>query len=114
MPFVNVKLIEGVFTPEQKQQIVRDLTDAMVAIAGENMRQVTWVVVEEVHSGDWGHRRIPAQHCERQGPRGRRAGRLVTPPAALLASGREKARRGRALGRCPRPALGPDRRCAGH
>jgi len=23
-----------------------------------------------------GHRRIPAQHCERQGPRGRRAGRL--------------------------------------
>src|SRR5580704_5337917 len=54
MPFVNVKLIEGVFTPEQKQQIVRDLTDAMVAIEGENMRQVTWVVVEEVHSGDWG------------------------------------------------------------
>ena len=34
------KLIEGVFTPEQKQQIVRDLTDAMVAIEGENMRQV--------------------------------------------------------------------------
>ncbi len=26
----------------------------MVAIEGENMRQVTWVVVEEVHSGDWG------------------------------------------------------------
>jgi len=28
MPFVTVKLIEGVFTPEQKQRIVRDLTDA--------------------------------------------------------------------------------------
>jgi 4-oxalocrotonate tautomerase len=54
MPFVNVKLIEGVFTPDQKQQIVRDLTEAMVAIEGENMRAVTWVVVEEVHSGDWG------------------------------------------------------------
>jgi 4-oxalocrotonate tautomerase len=26
----------------------------MVAIEGENMRPVTWVVVEEVHSGDWG------------------------------------------------------------
>ena len=26
----------------------------MVAIEGENMRDVTWVVVEEVHSGDWG------------------------------------------------------------
>ena len=41
MPFVNVKLIEGVFTPGQKQQIVRDLTEAMVAIEGENMRPVT-------------------------------------------------------------------------
>jgi 4-oxalocrotonate tautomerase len=54
MPLVNVKLIEGVFTPMQKQEMVRKLTDAMVAIEGENMRQVTWVVVEEVKSGDWG------------------------------------------------------------
>jgi 4-oxalocrotonate tautomerase len=54
MPLVNVKLIEGVFSNEQKQQIVRDLTEAMVAIEGENMRPVTWVIVEEVHSGDWG------------------------------------------------------------
>lgn len=54
MPFVNVKVVEGVFTPEQKHRIVSDLTDAMVAIEGENMRQVTWVLVEEVKSGDWG------------------------------------------------------------
>jgi 4-oxalocrotonate tautomerase len=54
MPFVNVKLIEGVFSSQQKQEIVRRLTDTMVDIEGENMRQVTWVVVEEVKSGDWG------------------------------------------------------------
>ena len=54
MPLINVKLIEDVFTPEQKRRIVEELTDAMVAIEGENMRQVTWVVVEEVRSGDWG------------------------------------------------------------
>jgi 4-oxalocrotonate tautomerase len=54
MPLINVKLIEHVFTPEQKQQIVETLTDAMVSIEGENMRSVTWVVVEEVKSGDWG------------------------------------------------------------
>jgi 4-oxalocrotonate tautomerase len=54
MPFVNVKLIEGVFTPAQKQEMIRKLTDAMVSIEGENMRPVTWVVVEEVKSGDWG------------------------------------------------------------
>jgi 4-oxalocrotonate tautomerase len=54
MPLINVKLIEDVFTPEQKRRIVEELTDAMVAIEGESMRQVTWVVVEEVRSGDWG------------------------------------------------------------
>jgi 4-oxalocrotonate tautomerase len=54
MPFINVKLIEGVFTPTQKQEIVRKLTDTMVEIEGENMRSVTWCVVEEVASGDWG------------------------------------------------------------
>jgi 4-oxalocrotonate tautomerase len=54
MPFINVKLIEGVFTSDQKRQIVERLTDAMVSIEGENMQAVTWVVVEEVASGDWG------------------------------------------------------------
>ena len=54
MPFVNVKVIEGVFAPAQKQDMVRKLTDTMVEIEGENMRPVTWVVVEEVKSGDWG------------------------------------------------------------
>ena len=54
MPLINVKIIEGVFDGEQKQQIVRSLTEAMVTIEGENMRSVTWCVVEEVASGDWG------------------------------------------------------------
>ena len=54
MPLVNVKLIEGVFTPAQKQEMIRKLTDTMVAIEGENLRPVTWVVIEEVKSGDWG------------------------------------------------------------
>lgn len=53
MPFINVKLIDGVFSPAQKQQIAKTLTDAMVSIEGEAMRQVTWVVLEEVKSGDW-------------------------------------------------------------
>jgi 4-oxalocrotonate tautomerase len=54
MPLVNVKLIEGVFDDAQKREIVERLTETMVAIEGENMREVTWVVVEEVRSGDWG------------------------------------------------------------
>jgi 4-oxalocrotonate tautomerase len=54
MPFVNVKLIEGVFDSDQKQEIITRLTDTMVSIEGENMRGVTWVVIEEVASGEWG------------------------------------------------------------
>jgi 4-oxalocrotonate tautomerase len=54
MPLVNVKLIEGVFTSAQKQEMIRKLTDTMVLIEGENLRPVTWVVIEEVKSGDWG------------------------------------------------------------
>ena len=64
MPLINVKLIEGVFTPTQKQQIVRRLTDAMVEIEGENMRPVTWCIVEEVASGDWGIAGNPMQTAD--------------------------------------------------
>ena len=53
MPLINVKVIEGVFTAEQKTQIGERLTDAMVNIEGENMRGVTWCVIDEVKSGDW-------------------------------------------------------------
>ena len=53
MPFINVKVIEGVFSESQKRQIAKSLTDAMVQIEGEPMRSVTWVVVEEIKSGDW-------------------------------------------------------------
>jgi 4-oxalocrotonate tautomerase len=54
MPFLNVRVIEGVFTPAQKQEMIRKLTDTMVSIEGEQMRSVTWVVIDEVKSGDWG------------------------------------------------------------
>ena len=54
MPPVQVKLIEGVFSDAQKHEMIRKLTDAMVSIEGEKMREVTWVVVEEVKSGSWG------------------------------------------------------------
>jgi 4-oxalocrotonate tautomerase len=54
MPLVNVRLIEGVFTKEQKQEMIRKITEAMVSIEGENMRSVTTVIIDEVKSGDWG------------------------------------------------------------
>jgi 4-oxalocrotonate tautomerase len=54
MPLIQVKLIEEVFTPAQKKEMITKLTDAMVAIEGEKMRPVTWVLIEDVRSGEWG------------------------------------------------------------
>jgi 4-oxalocrotonate tautomerase len=54
MPLVQVKVIEGVFSDAQKKAMIEKLTDAMVSIEGENMRQVTWVAIEDVRSGEWG------------------------------------------------------------
>ena len=39
MPLIQVQVIKDVFSKEQKRQIISKLTDAMVSIEGENMRQ---------------------------------------------------------------------------
>ena len=54
MPLVQVKVIEGVFSEAQKKAMIKKITDTMVSIEGENLRQVTVVMVEEVKSGSWG------------------------------------------------------------
>jgi len=54
MPLVTIDVIKDVFTPAQKKELVTKVTEAMVQVEGENMRPVTWVIVEEVRSGDWG------------------------------------------------------------
>ena len=54
MPLMEIHLIKNVVNPEQKRQIIKKLTDAMVLIEGENMRDVTWVKISEVTSGEWG------------------------------------------------------------
>jgi len=53
MPLVDIELIEGVFDADQKQRMIRDVTEAMVNIEGEALRGVTWVRVQEVASGAW-------------------------------------------------------------
>jgi len=54
MPMVDIQLIEGVFTPEQKKEMIEKVTETMVGIEGEALRGVTWVRVQEFGSGEWG------------------------------------------------------------
>lgn len=52
MPLVQVSVVEGAFTPKEKQAIIERVTDAMVDVTGESLRAATWVTIEEV--ADWG------------------------------------------------------------
>jgi 4-oxalocrotonate tautomerase len=54
MPLIQVKMIEEVFTPAQKKELITKLTDAMVTIEGESLRPYTLVILEDVRSGEWG------------------------------------------------------------
>jgi 4-oxalocrotonate tautomerase len=45
-PLIQVTLIEGVFSHARRQEMNRKVTDAMVSIEGETMREVTCLVVE--------------------------------------------------------------------
>jgi 4-oxalocrotonate tautomerase len=54
MPLANIKVIEGVFTDAEKRQMIEKVTDALVTIEGERLRDKTVVIVEETRSGDWG------------------------------------------------------------
>jgi 4-oxalocrotonate tautomerase len=53
MPLVNVQVIENVFSPEQKKQMITKLTDTLVSIEGEALRPYTLVVINEVKEGNY-------------------------------------------------------------
>ncbi len=54
MPLATIKVIEGIFTGEEKQRMIEKVSEAMVSVEGENLREKTGVILEEVKSGDWG------------------------------------------------------------
>ena len=54
MPLVQIKGVEGFLTKEQKQEIIKKVTDAVVSVEGEGLRSVTWVTIEDVNEGEWG------------------------------------------------------------
>jgi 4-oxalocrotonate tautomerase len=53
MPLVTIDIIKDVFTPAQKQELIKGVTEAMVAVEGEALRGVTWVRIQEFEQGDW-------------------------------------------------------------
>ena len=56
MPFVNVQTIKGIMTAEQKNELLRRMTDLMVEIEGRGdpqVRQSVWVRIDEHEPEQW-------------------------------------------------------------
>lgn len=53
MPLVNIEVIENVFTPAQKKEMIEKVTDVMISIEGETLRPYTLVKIDEVKDGNW-------------------------------------------------------------
>ena len=54
MPLIEIKYFESEFSDQERAGIIGAVTDAMVAFTGESIRSHTWVVLEEIKSGNWG------------------------------------------------------------
>ena len=61
-PLITIDVIKNVFTPSQKQELIERVTEATIAVEGEQLRPVTWVRINEVEQGDWaiGGKRLTA------------------------------------------------------
>lgn len=53
MPLVTITAPKDVFTEEQKAAMIDKVTEAMVDVEGESFRDKTWVVYEEVPTGNF-------------------------------------------------------------
>lgn len=56
MPFVNVQTIKGIMTAEQKNELLRRMTDLMVEIEGRGdpqFRQSVWIRIDEHELEQW-------------------------------------------------------------
>jgi 4-oxalocrotonate tautomerase len=53
MPFVDIKVIEGVFTAEEQRELVERVSEAVISVEGDGLRELTHVAITETPSGSW-------------------------------------------------------------
>ncbi|CAD0184803.1 hypothetical protein RUESEDTHA_01686 [Ruegeria sp. THAF57] len=55
MPSIEIQVLEGVFSKEEKEKIIRNVTEAFGDVAGQTIKAGTSVRILEVGSGSWGY-----------------------------------------------------------
>ena len=58
MPYILIQITRESVTPVQKQQLIRGATDLVVKTLGKDPA-ATFVVIDEVHTDNWGVAGIP-------------------------------------------------------
>lgn len=53
MPFVDIKVIEGVFSHDEKREMAERVSEALIDVEGEGLRDKTHTTVTETASGEW-------------------------------------------------------------
>ncbi len=53
MPYVNIKVTQGGVTAEQKQNLIKGVTDLLSDVLGKNPKS-TYVVIDEIDTDNWG------------------------------------------------------------
>ncbi|MEQ9259859.1 MAG: tautomerase family protein [Roseovarius sp.] len=54
MPLIDIQVLEGVFTQDEKERIITSVTRAFGEAAGGRMMENTSCRIHEVKSGSWG------------------------------------------------------------
>jgi len=55
MPAIDIQILEGAFTDEEKARIIEAVTEAFGSVAGQTLRENTSCRIHEVRSGSWGY-----------------------------------------------------------
>ncbi|GAA6168685.1 tautomerase family protein [Sessilibacter corallicola] len=54
MPLITVKVFEDELDAQQSKDLIEKITSSVTEVTSEKLRDVTWVVIEEVKDGQWG------------------------------------------------------------
>ena len=55
MPSIDIQIMEGVFSAEDKKLMIEKVTDALGEVVGDTLRAGTTVRIHEIKSGSWGY-----------------------------------------------------------
>lgn len=64
MPYINLQITQGA-TREQKETLVREMTDSLVRVLGKKPEHIH-IVIEEIADENWGYAGLLTDEWKRQ------------------------------------------------